>query len=209
MTRMRSGPVRPQQMFRRVLLMLGLAGTGAVVPSSARAQVTPPPGGEMRGARADYPRRADLEKQFQQRVDALVRQRLQLSDEQATKLREVASRAEEARRGLRREEMMARKAMREELLAGDNANEARVADMLEQLPRLERRRIDLLEQEQRELARFLSPVQRARYFALQDELRRGMQEVQRRRMGMTDSTHGEPGGQGERPTRRRPPGGNR
>ncbi len=196
-------------MFRRVALMLGLAGTGVMVPFRARAQVTPPPAGEMRGSRTDYPRRAELEKQFQQRVDAMVRRRLLLSDEQAAKLRDVASRTEEARRGLRRDEMMARKAMREELLAGDNANEARVAEMLEQLPRLERRRIDLLEQEQRELSRFLSPVQRARYFALQDELRRGMQEVQRRRMGMTDSSHGEPSGHGERPTRRRPPGGNR
>ena len=40
--------------------------------------------------------------------------------------------------------------------------------------------VELQEQEQRELARFLTAVQRARYFALQEELRRGMQDLQQR-----------------------------
>jgi Spy/CpxP family protein refolding chaperone len=119
---------------------------------------------------------------------------------------EVASRTEGARRALRRDEMEARKAMRTELLAGDNANETRVAELLEQMPRLERRRIELLEQEQRELARFLTPLQRARYFALQDELRRGMQELQRRRLGDGDTVRNGPPGAEQR-MRRRPPGG--
>lgn len=178
-------------------------------PTMAAAQVTPPPG-DPRGMRNDDPRRAELAKRFQQRVEAMVRQRLQLTDEQAVKLRDVASRAEASRRALRRDEMQARKEMRDELLAGDNANESKIADLLEQMPRLERRRLDLMEQEQRELAKFLSPLQRARYFALQDELRRNMQELQRRRMGMSDSTRGAaPPGGDDMPMRRRPPGGNR
>lgn len=180
-------------------------------PALSAAQGGPPmgqpPAGGVRGMRADDPRRQELEKRFQQRVENMVRQRLQLTDEQAGKLREVASRAEASRRTLRRDEMQARQAMREELLAGDNANEGRVSELLELMPRLERRRLDLLEQEQRELSRFLSPLQRARYFALQDELRRGMQELQRRRMGM-DSTPGAPS-TGNAPYRRRPPAGTR
>jgi hypothetical protein len=68
---------------------------------------------------------------------------------------------------------------------------------------LERRKLDLLEAEQRDLAKFLSPIQRARYFGLQDELRRGMQDLQRRRMGMEDSTTGTLGGRGSK--RRGPP----
>jgi Spy/CpxP family protein refolding chaperone len=179
-----------------------------VVPATGTAQVTPPAGESrgMRGMRADDPRRAELEKRFQQRIENMVRQRLQLTDDQAVKLREVASRTETARRTLRRDEMEARKQMRAELLAGDNANETKVAELLEQMPRLERRRIDLLEQEQRELAKFLSAVQRARYFALQDELRRNMQELQRRRMGADDSTRGPGSGAYDKPMRRRPPG---
>lgn len=189
----------------RVVAVLLLAVTG---PSTMTAQVTPPPG-EPRGLRADDPRRAELEKRFQQRVETMVRQRLQLTDDQAMKLREVASRAETSRRALRRDETQARKQMRDELLAGDNANESKVAELLEQMPRLERRRIELMEQEQRELAKFLSPVQRARYFALQDELRRNMQELQRRRMDGPDSTNGPGNGRFGMPMRRRPPANDR
>jgi Spy/CpxP family protein refolding chaperone len=190
---------------RHMPRVIAAALLASVVPSAATAQVTPP-AGERRGGRPDDPRRGELERRFQQRVDAMVRQRLQLTDEQATKLREVASRAETTRRALRREEMQARQAMRDELLAGDHANESKVADLMEQMPRLERRRIELMEQEQRELSKFLSPIQRARYFALQDELRRNMQELQRRRMGTVDSSQvsGRAGVDGRQ--RRRPPG---
>ena len=79
-------------------------------------------------------------------------------------------------------------ALRREMRAGDKANEAKVGELLDQMPGLERRKLDLMESEQRELAKFLSPTQRAHYFGLQDELRRGMQDVQRGRMGMHDST---------------------
>lgn len=176
-----------------------------VLPRHAEAQGAPPPPSGMRGMRDDDPRRGMLEQRFQQRLEAVVKQRLQLNDEQMLNLREVASRTETARRALRADEMAARRAMRDELLAGDNANDARVAELLERMPKLERRRLVLQEQEQKELARFLSPVQRARYFALQDELRRGMQELQRRRMGDGDSssTAGDRNGPGG--YRRRPP----
>ncbi|AMW04953.1 Spy/CpxP family protein refolding chaperone [Gemmatimonas phototrophica] len=195
-------------MTLRRAVWLGVA-VMSLGPALMMAQSGPPAGQpptrEIRGRRADDPRRQELEKRFQQRVENMVRQRLQLTDEQAVKLREVASRAEGARRVLRRDEMQARQAMREELQAGDSANEARVVELLEQMPRLERRRLELLEQEQRELSRFLTPVQRARYFALQDELRRGMQELQRRRLG-ADSSGNPTAGTGT-PYRRRPPAG--
>jgi periplasmic protein CpxP/Spy len=198
---------RHLRIVRLALSAMTIAGSGAV-PFAVQAQGAPPAAPDGRGMRPDDPRRAELEKRFQQRVETMVRQRLQLTDDQAAKLRDVASRTEESRRTLRRDETMARMAMREELLAGDNANEARVAELLDQMPRLERRRLELLEQEQRELSRFLSPLQRARYFALQDELRRSMQEMQRRRMGIADSTRGNGPGSGPHPMKRRPPASN-
>lgn len=175
--------------------LLSAQGGPPVVPPGGVPGMNPM-GGGLRGMRPDDPRRAELEKRFQERIDAIVKQRLSLTDEQATKLREVATRTEEGRRALRRDEMGVRFAMRRELLAGDRVNEARVAELLDQMPKLDRRRLELQEQEQRELAKFLTAVQRARYFALQEELRRGMQDLQQRRMGFPgDTSH-----------QRRPPG---
>ena len=153
-------------------------------PTVMRAQGTPPRAGEQRAAhRMNAMQRDALEKRFRERIEAIVNERLQLTDEQQVKLRDVASRTESARLVLHREEVVLRSALREEMRAGDKANEAKVGDLLDQLPGLERRKLDLLESEQRELAKFLSSTQRARYFGLQDELRRGMQDVQRRRLG--------------------------
>jgi len=127
--------------------------------------------------------RALVERRLQDRINQVVRQRLALTDDQFSKLRDVASRFEEDRRALRVDEATARFAMRQELLAGDRVNEARVAELLDRLPKLERRRLELMENEQRELTKFLSASQRARYLGLQDELRKGIQEAQKNRAG--------------------------
>jgi protein CpxP len=176
----------------------------AGLPADVHAQGTPPRASMRQGSsRMSDQQREELEKRFTKRIDELVTQRLRLSEEQQVKLRDVASRTERERRVLRREEFALRTSLRDEMQAGDKASEAKVSDLLEQIPRLERRKLDLLEAEQRDLAKFLSPTQRARYFGLQDELRRGMQDLQRRRMGMEDSTTGMPGSRGSK--RRGPP----
>lgn len=121
------------------------------------------------------------ERRLQERINQVVRQRLNLNDDQMTKLQAVATRIEDDRRVLRNEEMTSRFALRQELLAGDKADEGRVSTLLDKLAEYERRRLTLMEREQKELAKFLSATQRARYVGVQEELRRSMQEVQRRR----------------------------
>ena len=173
-------------MYSRLALILCLVG-GNVLP----AQVVAPVGGRLGGraaARSGAQRpkvdaRAMLEQRLQERVNEIVRTRLALNDDQVAQLRQVSPRFEDDKRILRAEEVVTRTALRRELLAGDGANETRVSELLDRLPKLEHRRIDLMEAEQKELAKFLSPSQRARYFALQDELRRNMQDMQRRRLG--------------------------
>lgn len=172
----------------RALLAFGMAFAAPF--ASSAAQTTPPgtppvppqrAGAERAEGRAGQ--RAQMERQLENRINNIVRTRLGLNDDQFDQLRAVSARMEHERRTLRREEMSTRAELRRHLLAGEAPNESQVAELLERLPRLERRRIDMMEQEQRELARFLQPSQRARYFALQDELRRNLQEGQRRRMG--------------------------
>jgi hypothetical protein len=111
----------------------------------------------------------------------VLRNRLRLTDDQFNKLRAMNSRLDAEKQAVRAEEQEVRRALRQQLLPGATPNEARVAELLDKLPQVERKRIALQEREQQELAGFLRPVQRARYFALQDELRRSLQEVQRRR----------------------------
>jgi protein CpxP len=186
-----------QRVYLQALVFGAMLCLGLPVGSSAQSGGSPPRsgdrGGERQGAsRMNEQQREALERRFHERMDVIVKQRLQLSDDQHVKLRAIASRTEEARRGLRRDELTARTALRREMMAGERAGEARVAELLEQMPMLERRKLELMETEQREMAKFLSPLQRARYFGLQDELRRGMQELQRRRMGMPDSLSAPP-----------------
>ncbi|MBL0939649.1 MAG: hypothetical protein IBJ03_12185 [Gemmatimonadaceae bacterium] len=175
--------------------MVGAAGVLAAVvmvllsstSASAQGGGPPPQRGGFNNARAQ-----ELEKRFRERLDSTVKHRLALTEEQHGRLREVASRTEQERRILRRDEMRIRTELRRELTAGDKVNEARVGELLDQVPVLERRRLEVSEQELRELAKFLSPVQRARYFALQEELRNNMIEFQRRRM--EDEKNGKRGG---------------
>jgi hypothetical protein len=161
-----------------VLLALLLLGAR---PHPAAAQA------RARGERGD--RRPPNAQRLQARLDSVVRVRLQLTEEQFVQLRGVATRLEEDRRLLRRDEMAVRVRLRRALAAAEMVDQGAVAQLLDEIPRLERRKVELLEEEQRELARFLSPSQRARYFALQEEMRRGMLELQRRRLGL-DSTPG-------------------
>jgi protein CpxP len=169
---------------RRLLLMAG-AGALALAVTGLSAQGVP-----ARGDSASRRSARLMEQQVQRRIATMMQERLQLNDEQLRQLVEVTRRFERERMQVRGEEYRLRMAMRTQLLAGDTASQERVADLLEQLPRVERRRIDLIETEQRELARFLTPVQRARYLALQEEIRRNMEQIRERRPG--DQTPGMP-----------------
>jgi hypothetical protein len=167
----------------KMLCVLGFVASATTLDAQAgggRGAVDRP-----NAQRNEGPRRQP-DAQLQARLDSVVRSRLSLTDEQFIRVRDVATRIERERAEIRGEDGQLRTQLRQELMAA-TPNEERVAELLDKMPRIERRRLELLEREQRELAKFLSPVQRARYFALQDHLRREMQEMQRRRMGLDGS----------------------
>ena len=173
-----------------VVALFAHFGTSALLPAQARrADQAQPPAA----------RRQELEDRFRQRTADLVRRRLQLTDAQTTRLQATNRQFEQQRVGLMARERELRRELRRQLMAGDNANQNRVGELLDQTIRLQRQRLDLAESEQRELAKFLMPVQRAKYFGLQNELRRRMQELQgqggqrpqnRRRQGAQDRPAG-------------------
>ena len=125
------------------------------------------------------PRREVLEQRLRQRTGEIVKNRLKLTDDQMKRLQASNQQFEPQRTALFTREREVRREMRREVLAGEKANQNRVAQLLDQALVLERQRLDLVQSEQRELAKFLNPVQRAQLLGLQGELRRRAQEVQR------------------------------
>ncbi len=135
-----------------------------------------------------------MERRFEAQINEILRTKVRLTDDQVKQLRAVSVRVEREKRELWRREQDVRGELRRQLLAAEPGSEARIAELLDSLPRLERRRIASMEEEQRELAKFMQPSQRARYFALQDEMRRNLQEMQRGRLGNPGDRGGDRGG---------------
>lgn len=124
-------------------------------------------------------RREALEQRVRQRMAVVVKQRVGLTDEQMRRLADVNREIETQRRLLHDQERDVRIGLRGEVMRGDSANQDRVSRYLDQLIDLQRRRIDLISREQRELAGFMTPVQRAKYLAMQDQMRRRVEEMRR------------------------------
>ncbi|MGQ0764920.1 MAG: hypothetical protein ACT4OZ_04550 [Gemmatimonadota bacterium] len=126
------------------------------------------------------PQRAQLEQRFRNRLRDVMQRRLELTDGQLDRLGGVNQRFEARRRELIAEERQVRLVMRRQLAPGTTADQDEIARLLERALRVQRERIDLIEAEQRELATFLTPLQRARYFGLQEQLRRQIDELSER-----------------------------
>jgi hypothetical protein len=128
-------------------------------------------------------RRQALEQRVRQRTASVVQQQLGLNAEQMRRLGEVNREMEGQRRLLNQQERDIRVGLRAEVMRGDSANQDRVARYVDQLIDVQRRRIELLSREQRALAAFMTPSQRARYLAIQDQVRRRMEDMRGRRRG--------------------------
>jgi Spy/CpxP family protein refolding chaperone len=164
--------------------------TRGLVGAVALAVLFGVPAGAMGQAQGAVPNeRAAAEQQIHERFARLLRERVGLSDDQLRRLAPISRSFAARRQTLFREERAARQALRRELSAG-SADQARVAAQIDQLLAAQRKRFELGVEEQRELATFMTPVQRARYLALQDLLRRRTDEMRRRRGGR----RGAPGG---------------
>jgi hypothetical protein len=92
------------------------------------------------------------------------------------------------------QEREARRQLRLELTSGTDPNQQHVSELLDKSLQLQKQRISIVEAEQKDLARFMTPVQRARYIALQQQFRRRTQELARPKSG-----------QGSRPTLKKRP----
>ena len=161
--------------MRRALRLVAVTALlGATMPAVAHAQGAPQPPGAA-------PARAQLEQQLRQRLWRIAKTRIGLTDDQMTKLEQSAARYDVRRRELNLKEREQRVLLRTELAAGERADQDRVAGAMDLLQQLQRQRLDLQADEQKDLSGFMTPVQRAKYAALQEQIRRRVAALQRQR----------------------------
>ncbi len=155
--------------IRLATLVLGLSGTVAYAQP-----VTAPV------AKANRPA---LDQQFRERVARLTKDRVGLTDAQMAQLEQSNARFAPQLIQIATQERETRRQLRQEMTAGGQPNQQKVSDLLDAAVRLQKQRIAIVESEQKDLARFMTPVQRARYVALQQQFRRRAQELDRQNGG--------------------------
>jgi len=148
---------------------LAIAAALIVTPALSAQQVAQQP----------TPDRVALERQLQERTAQVTRQRLGLNDSQMQQLERVNGRFAPQLSTIATRERETRRQLRQEMMAGEQANQARVSGLIETSLSLQKQRIALIEAEQKELGTFLTPVQRARYIALQAQFRNRAEQLYR------------------------------
>lgn len=166
----------------RLVALACVFGSTAV---AASAQEPPPPPAAERDS---------LEARVRQRMAEVVRRQLGLNNDQMRKLGETNRRFEVQRRELLTRERDVRMDLRDEMESGDTTRQVQVARLLDQMLVVQRQRTDQLEAEQKELATFLTPIQRAKYFAMEEQIRRRVMEMREQGMRAPPGGTRRPGG---------------
>lgn len=132
-------------------------------------------------AQGDDSTQRPLVQALQRRVHEVVQQTLGATGDQMKQLVEVNRRYEGERRALNQRDREARQAIRAEVLREADADQDKVSRMLDELIDVQRQRLEMFAREQRDLARFLTPVQRAKYATLQERLRKKVDQLRQQR----------------------------
>lgn len=171
-------------------LLLAVASLEAGAQVRPRRETTLPRAGAARqlpGERGASANRAQLERRFRQMLYQVTRRRVGLTDAQMNRLMPINQRFETERRGIQRQERETRLALREAMRDSTHADQARITGYLDKLVDLQRQRVELVSREQRDLAEFMTPLQRARYTALQEQVRRRIEQMARQNRARGDT----------------------
>lgn len=149
--------------------MLALALTAAVAPLAAQDTATA------------APRREVLRNRIEQNFLARVKEELSLTDQQSTRLLDVNRRSVERRRVIETANRRLNAALAAEMRPGVAADARVLRTTLDSLVDLRVAAAQLYKDEQRELATFLSDVQRAQFHVLRERLLNRMEEAREAR----------------------------
>lgn len=184
--------------LRTAVLIAATAATALAVPAGAQRNPIRPQGRRGMGVQQPQPdsmrrRRAELEGAVRQRIERQMQVRLGLTDDQVAKVRDINARYQQRHQARMQQEREIRMSIREEWIGGDTTRQAVVADLLDRMLRTQRQRIDLMEQEQKDLSAVLTPMQRAGYIGLEEQLRQRIQGMQQQGGRMGPPPDGGPG----------------
>jgi periplasmic protein CpxP/Spy len=150
-------------MRRHILWVVMLAGVPLYPAAAQRSDSTA--------------KRDSLRHQIEERFASRVKEELGLTNEQATKLRATSQQFGVRRRELRTRYHALRQALRAQLKPGVAANQDSVAKLTDAMIELRIASAQSTRDEMREVAKYLTPVQRARFFAMRERLHHRMKEA--------------------------------
>jgi Spy/CpxP family protein refolding chaperone len=130
----------------------------------------------------DSAERERLQQQIEDRFGRLVQQQLQLSDDQAVKLRGTEERFRGRRREILRRQLALRLGLNAQMCPGCSANPDSVRRLMDGIETNRAELFRLQQDQDREIAGYLTPVQRARYQILRERFFRRLTEVRRERL---------------------------
>jgi hypothetical protein len=159
-------------------LLWGFAVTALIGAPEARAQDV---GGE------DNPvRNQALRQQIEDRFAARVKAEIGLTDQQLARLRATSTTYGGRRRDLAAQERVLRSALDAQMRPGVAANQDSVSKLTDGLVNLRASYAQTLRDENREMAQYLTPVQRSQVFAMRERFTRRIREIREQRQGRRD-----------------------
>jgi hypothetical protein len=131
----------------------------------------------LAGQEAPAQRAPMLRRELEQRFAAQMREQLQLTGDQETKVRGIMSGFADRRRALEAEERALREALNGQLRPGIAANPDSVTRLVDGISAARVNYARLIQEEMRELGTVLDPVQRGQLFLMRDRLLQRVQEI--------------------------------
>jgi protein CpxP len=126
--------------------------------------------------------RERLEMEVRRNFARLVRQRVGLNEAQMTRLVPITQKYEQQRRQIQMQERQARMSLQGAMRDEQTADAKQLEQQMQTIIDVHKRRAALIEAEQRELAEFMTPVQRVKFMALQEQMRRNLEQMRQRRV---------------------------
>jgi len=130
---------------------------------------------------AASPQAEQMRRQIEFRFGQQVQATLGLTDQQAAQLRATFQTYSQQRRAMERNERALKQALQAQLLPGVAANADSVARMTDQLLALKVTYAQTFVDENHDMARYLSPVQRAEFQVMRERLLARIEDIRRQR----------------------------